>query len=351
MNPFKHPILMSESGDYDPGPWGGYDFKEARASYTSNVVNRSYDDAKTSKKTKKDYVPKSITTDSEAPVLIVCDVTNSMGSWPADIFAKLPYLDLEGKEYLGDTMAVSFIAVGDGFSDTHPLQVQEFSTGKDMEKCLKNLVIEKGGGSGFRESYDLAALYALNNVECPKAIRKPILIFIGDEALYNFVDKNLGEQWCYTKMKSSMSIEELFEQLRKKYSVYAILKPYGNSGTNVNEYSGTSKTVYEQWEGLLGADRIAMLPEAGRVVDVIFGLLANDTGRIEYFEEELKGRQTGAQVQTVMRSLATIHKAPVTVPKAKKIPKSQQPQGQVQHSVTRRHNDDENTKKSKSLID
>ena len=77
---------MSESGDYNPGPWTGHDFKEARKSYDAHA-GRSYEDALTSRRQGKDLVVKSLKTNSESPVVIACDVTGSMGEWPAVIFS------------------------------------------------------------------------------------------------------------------------------------------------------------------------------------------------------------------------------------------------------------------------
>ena len=55
---------MSEAGDWDPGPWRGYDFKSARATYDRHA-GRSYDDAVKSGKNLDDVVQKSLSTDSK----------------------------------------------------------------------------------------------------------------------------------------------------------------------------------------------------------------------------------------------------------------------------------------------
>lgn len=294
---------MSESGDYDPGAWKGYDFKSARAKYDKHV-GRSYSDAVSAGKTVD--IPKTIKTESDSPVVICCDVTGSMGEWPAVIFSKLPYLDLEGKTYLGEKMETSFNAVGDCFSDKYPLQIRKFVTGTAMEAELKELVIEGGGGGQTNESYDLAALYYSRNCEMPNAVR-PIFIFIGDEGLYNFVDKEKGELLCHTSMEKRVSIEKVFEDLKAKFSVYLIRKPYGNILDCSDE---TNQRIQKQWVELLGADHVVMLPDASRVVDVIFGIFAKETDKGTYFKEELEGRQTEDQVTAVLKSLNSIHVLP-----------------------------------------
>ena len=170
---------MSEAGDFTPGVWAGYDFSSARKKYDVHV-GRSYGDAVAKRKKATDLVPASLTTNSESPLVIACDVTGSMGEWPAVIFSKLPYLELEGKEYLGPTMEISFAAIGDAYCDQYPLQVRPFTSGTDLKSQLEELVIEGGGGGQACESYELAALYYSRNVGMPNAI-KPIFVYIGDE--------------------------------------------------------------------------------------------------------------------------------------------------------------------------
>ena len=301
-----------ESGDYDPGPWKGYSFATARKAYKSSVIDRSYDDAVDKDVKRDDLVPESIETDSEAPVVVVCDVTGSMGEWPGVIFSKLPYLDIEGREYLGDTMQISFAAVGDGYSDRFPLQVSKFSAGKEMEAALKKLVIEGGGGGSSQESYDLAALYYARNCKMPKA-NKPIMIFIGDEGLYDFADKATAEHWSRSALAQRMSMEEIFAELKRKFAVYLVRKPY--EAVSANSLSPTDKRIQGQWEALLGEDHVSLLPSADRVVDVIFGIFAKETNRIGYFKKELEHRQLpdaggDKKVEMVMKSLNTIHALP-----------------------------------------
>ncbi len=309
---------MAETADYDPGDWKGYDFKSSRAAYMDSNVGRSYADAVSRKVDAKSLIPDSVKTESTSPVVIVCDVTGSMGDWPATIFSKLPYLDLEGKEYLGDDMEICYAAVGDIFSDQYPLQVRPFSTGTAMKDELEKLVIEKNGGGQYMESYDIAAHFFANNCEMPKAVN-PLLIFIGDEGLYEFLDMDGADKWCKAKPEKRLEVKEVFDALKKKFNVYLIRKPYG-SGSTVNEMSSLDLKIQKQWEGLLGEDHVCILPNADRCVDVIFGIMARETNRIEYFRDELKDRQEKdrdgkKKIEIVMKSLHTIHDNPVSLKK------------------------------------
>lgn len=292
---------MAETADYSPGDWKGYDFDAARKTYDKHV-GRSYSVAQADNKRVSDLIPLQLKTNSPAPLVILCDVTGSMGDWPATIFSKLPYLDNECKEYLGPDYEVSFAATGDQ-DDSYPLQVREFNKGRELESQLKQLIIEGGGSGpeGAHEAYELAALYYAKNCEMPKA-KHPILIFISDEHFHKNIEKTLAKV-AHVSIEKKMSTKEIFEELREKFAVYVIRKPY----------SGEDAQINKEWAEVLGDDHIAHLPSADRVVDVIFGILAKETNKIDYFRDEIEGRQRKDQVDTVYKSLKTIHALPQNV--------------------------------------
>lgn len=303
---------MSEAGDFDPGPWTGHNFKSAKKQYDVHV-GRSYSDAVHAHKNPGDLVPGSLKTTSKSPLVIACDVTGSMGESPAVIFSKCPYLDVEGKEYLGEDMEISFAAIGDAYSDKYPLQVRPFVKGLDLKKRLEELVIEGGGGGQERESYELAALYYAQHVEMPNAV-KPIFIFIGDEGIYDFANKSHSKKWAYVDLDKRTGFRKVFKALQQKFTVYAIRQPYRKM--KGDQMSEADQRIHKQWASILGEDHIAFLPDAARIVDVIFGILAKETNKIEYFTEEISQRQTAKQVKVAMKGLRTIHK--ITAPDAKK---------------------------------
>jgi hypothetical protein len=94
-----------------------------------------------------------------------------------------------------------------------------------------------------------------------------------------------------------------------------------------NKLSSTDERITEHWAELLsgkkedGNAHIANLPQADRVVDVIFGILAKETNRIAYFEHEIEDRQDVDQVKTVYTSLKTIHKIPTVAKTGKSVMK------------------------------
>ncbi len=295
---------MSEGSDYEPAPhWKGHDFKSAKASYDVHA-NRSYNDAIAAGRTASDLLPETLTTNSPAPVVINCDDTGSMGDKPSFFFSKAPYLEHEAHEYLGKGMEMSFGIFNDAETGArYPVQARPFAKGADVADRLKELVIQSGGGGNMCESSELSALYAARNIKMPKAVKKPIYIFITDEMPYDYVTVARAKQ-VHVKLQETISTKEIFDELKQKFSVYLVLAPYNSSK---NENDPTSQSVRREWQKYLDDEFIASLPEAARVVDIIFGIFAKETGRVPYFRDELVGRQRPDQIATVFKALKTVH--------------------------------------------
>lgn len=288
---------MSESADYTATNWKPtHDYGSARSAYTDSVVNRSYSKAASAKVAAKDLVAKDIRI-NEPTLIIVSDVTGSMGTWPAVMFGKLPYLMHELKTYLGKTAALLVAAVGDANSDQYPLQVQHpKSTFDEGLEAFNALVVEGNGGGQQSESYELAAGFFRHAVTVDRNIPKPILVFIGDELPYQNVS---GDQLRAFGVKvQTEPTADLFKALNEIYDVYLIHKPYNNAWND-----GTTIRCKEAWTKLLPTEHVLPLLEPERVVDVIFGILASATDKQEEFKKELAARQTVDQTNTVLTSL------------------------------------------------
>lgn len=340
---------MSETNDYKPAPhWSGYDFGAARRAYDDIAPKRKAEAAKLGLDAST-LVPDELETDAEAPLIIACDETGSMGEWPKTIFSKLPYLEHEVKEYLGDDARICFAAIGDAFSDKYPLQVQPFVTEAALKTSLEKLIIEGQGGGSSQESYDLAALYFARNCHCPKAIRRPIMIFIGDEGIYPDVDAENARKWAKTDLEKRTTAKSVFAELTKKFNVYVVRKPYQCS---TNDRSEADKRIEEQWISFLGPDHVVNLPLADRVVDVIFGILAKETGREDYFSKELEDRQLKDKggkdkVDMVMTALRTIHpKSRKKLPSPKDARSVTRTKGDVGRAATSLLDDDDDAQES-----
>ena len=105
-------------------------------------------------------------------------------------------------------------------------------------------------------------------------------------------------------MGSAISVEKVVAELKKKkFSVYAIVMPYGitttDSGPPRSEMDITSRSVYDFWKDLLGEDHIAYMPIADRILDVLFGIFAKETGKTDYWAKEILARQSDAKTKQI----------------------------------------------------
>jgi len=307
---------MSEAGDYQPATWAvSHDFGNARRSYAQKNQDRVQEVVRTGGAS---LLEDTVITQCENPLVVCCDVTGSMGEWPGIMFSKLPYLENEAKVYLGNDVEICWSAVRD-FRDgnDYPLQARPFAKGADHLKRLEE--IYRGGGGRPSECYDLAAAYFANNCKMPNAIN-PILIFIGDDTVYKRLTKEEAKTHGKVDLPKMQTNEQLFTSLKQIFDVYLVQKVTEVSG---NQLVGYDLEVYKSWEPLLGADHIVSLPDPNRVVDCIFGILGEATGKRDYFVEELKERQLKdkdgkKKINTVMTAMKTIHVDPETEIKAGK---------------------------------
>lgn len=301
---------MSEGADYERSDsWvPKHDFRAERRKFEDRATMARVEEEKKPKSRKKDLWVPNITTSSTRPLIVIPDVTGSMGKWPAVMFGKFPYLYHEAKTvYLGEDVEICWIAVGDAYVDKYPLQVRPFAGERgEIASRLDELFIEAGGGGNGGESYELAALYLLNNCMTPNVgSAKPIVIFIADEQPFDVIPVDHAKI-AGVPSETRLLTTKVFEELKKRFSVYLIRKPFGASSEHGMD--DANRTIYGAWAKLLGSDHIVSLPDPERVVDVMFGILATEVDKEEEFRKEIEGRQRPDQVQPVYRALETIHR-------------------------------------------
>ncbi|MFK5019522.1 hypothetical protein ACI4CV_27385, partial [Klebsiella pneumoniae] len=86
------------------------------------------------------------------------------------------------------------------------------------------------------ETYELAALYYARNVTLDKAIN-PILILIGDEGYHDTIAPDYAKNDAKVVLPSRINTSQVFEELKQKYAVYLIRKPYGSSTGDLDTMS------------------------------------------------------------------------------------------------------------------
>jgi hypothetical protein len=248
--------------------WGnsssGYGVSEdAEARFTRSYLDPSMDPR-----------GKILSSNAKTPIIVVLDVTGSNVDFAKVVYDKLPmfYGQIEQKGYLDD-FEISFCAVGDATCDKAPLQVAKFAKGSELDSWIEKIYLEGEGGGQKMESYELAAYYLLKNTRfLPEA--RPIIIFIGDEKPYEFVNSLEAKRY---DLEPPTKDTKPFKELRQKYddNVFMILNKY--CGDYFIDY------ITDCWRGLLGEGHLIQIGkdkecEEKAVVDIMLGIIAMASG-------------------------------------------------------------------------
>lgn len=243
---------------------------------------------------------KVLLTKAEFPIVIAVDVTGSMKTLPKLIFEKLCLLYNEVlyflPEELKDTFEISFAAIGDAYTDRHPIQITDFGKGFELDENINSLYPEGGGGGQARESYELMAYFFAKHCATPNILKspRPLFIFIGDEGYYSKVSRSHIMDLIGDKPKTDLISEDIFNDLKAKFDAYILRVKYSGSG---------EAEIHEMWKKALGPERVLMLTEPRRVVDTILGIIAANVDRFDGFKERIELRQTPEQVEEVYSTL------------------------------------------------
>lgn len=308
---------MPETNDFQPESWQGQEtFAESQRRYQEEAEQRRKDaEAKSKKEVEaqvRHLLPKSISTESENPNVIIWDGTSSTGDTPAILYSKMSYYHNEVKAYRGPKSETSFGSFGDILNSNNersnekfPLQARPFAKGAALRTRLDEIIIERGGGGQRYESIELILLYYARNAQMPnvpKNKRAP-LILMTDERARDHVTPE-GAALVHTTIRGSiLSTSDIFRELNEKFSVYVVLQPYH---LHADEENPANKEILQDWQGYLPPERIAHLEDPRRIVDIFFGILAKESDMVNEFWKELRERQTPEQVEAVKHALRTV---------------------------------------------
>ncbi|MBL7058191.1 hypothetical protein ISS03_02530 [Patescibacteria group bacterium] len=150
-------------------------------------------------------------------VIIIQDVTASIGQWPVEIFKRLPLFYQSACNYLGTTdVEVLFIAHGDARSDNHAVQVARFGRGQELDRYLTEFYLDCRGGGQGTESHELVAYYILKSVDT-SAAQNVYAFFITDEAACDVVSSQYVQEYFSENLDYSfVSTKVLFDFLKRK---------------------------------------------------------------------------------------------------------------------------------------
>ena len=258
---------------------------------------------------------KEISTQSPLAAILVVDVTGSMHRWPGLIFEKIPTLyneanvalqglDLDelekGKKEPQNLLEMAVIAIGDARKgDRQPLQVLDFSKDTDLVNGVNKIWPEGGGHGNLQESYDLALYFIAKHCSTPKVPKKakPLLIIAGDEGFYENISKSEVKGLIGDTLRQDLKTTDVIEQLVKAYDMFMLRPEPGDYSSR--DYA----TVHEQWQKVLGPQRVMRMEDPQRLVDCIIGICAYASDNFGIGEALLKRRQSPEQVKQVLRTL------------------------------------------------
>ncbi len=206
---------------------------------------------------------------ARSPIGYAFDVTGSMGDLPKFIRDKGPLMakELTDRQYLVDA-AVSLAAVGDVYCDRGPFQVGDFAAVRGLDGWMQKLWLEKGGGDGWRESYEFAAYFYAYCCDFPKAVT-PVCLFTGDEGYYETLPA--GElRKVFGGQRQEIEAVQVFRDLTAKFR--------GNVFLLHRRYSGGDAEVLSQWRTVIDDARIIRLKTDKAIMDVTLGIFALASG-------------------------------------------------------------------------
>ena len=233
---------------------------------------------------------KRITSASKNPVVIAVDVTGSMQRWPFEIFDRLPLLFNTLSQYRSD-LEISFVAIGDAVADRWPLQTTDFARGFDLEKLLKAIYGEGGGGDA-PESYGLFAHWVNEHVTTPKAER-PFLIVFGDAPMHPTVPAGQIQGVLGDAYGQEIDSIAAWNKVARTWNAWFLRRPGGRKDDE----------THAQWARALGAQQVVQIDDELRAVDYAMGLIARSWGHFGDFKENMRARQDDDKIAELEKRL------------------------------------------------
>jgi hypothetical protein len=205
-------------------------------------------------------------------IIFALDVSGSMGSIP-DLLArqKLPSFMKAMLDAGIPDPQVMFMAVGNAYADSAPLQVGQFeSSEQQMDQWLTWMYLE-GGGGGVGETYELAMYFAAKHtaMDCvEKRKKKGYFIMTGDEPAFEHVSKKHIRDVIGDSQGADIPLPEAIRMLEKSFHPFFLIPDQGRRG-NCEDF----------WRKYLG-DRVICMNSPADTCDVAAGLVALTEGAV-----------------------------------------------------------------------
>jgi hypothetical protein len=190
---------------------------------------------------------------SSNAIILALDVTGSMGAIAHDIASNGLGKLIEGifdRKPVVDPH-IMFMAVGDAYYDSAPLQVSQFECDHRIVEQLQQIFVEQGGGGNSFESYDLPWYFAgtRTSIDCfEKRQQKGYIFTMGDESVPDGHTAAQRERIFGNKdQRDFVTAKESLELAEAKYNVFHLII---EEGSRMHSYEKTEIT--SAWKQLLG---------------------------------------------------------------------------------------------------
>ncbi len=210
------------------------------------------------------------------PIIIALDVTGSMGHVP-ELFIRNEMTKIMDALYQGGLKdsQILFMGIGDHECDRAPLQVGQFESDDQLlDKWLKNIYLEGGGGGNDGESYLLAWKYAAENtsLDSLKRGKRGFLFTIGDEKTLTNLHVNAQQNIFGNGQHKPETAQSLLTQVSSKYHVKHL---------HLTEtYQGSRKENQIHWQQIMGEDCM-ILKDHSLIADTIISVIKENSGKDE----------------------------------------------------------------------
>lgn len=183
------------------------------------------------------------------PIIIALDVTGSMGTIPHKLItADFPKIMKKIMDAGVQHPQVCFVGIGDQYSDDAPIQVGQFESSDELlDRWLKTIWLESGGGGNGGESYQLAWWFAATHTATDhfsKRGKKGVLVTVGDEPVHKSLSQNEFKSIFGDNSEASqMGTSQILHAAQTAWDVYHI---------NLMDWAGRQPATQGSWSELLG---------------------------------------------------------------------------------------------------
>lgn len=204
-------------------------------------------------------------------IVLALDVTGSMDEIPERLARhELPRFVKLLLDHGIDDPQVLFMAVGDAFSDSAPLQVGQFeSTGELMDQWLTWTWLEGGGGQPGHESYELALYFAARHLEMDcdrKRSKRGYLFMTGDEKPYLALSRAALRSVVGDEIEQDLPLAVIVDEVQRSLEPFFLIPDLGRR-----------RFCERAWREVLG-DRVIAMESPADCCAVMAGIVALGEG-------------------------------------------------------------------------